>query len=91
MGELLLSHIRVTKVKLINEKNSLNITVSMLVNLYKLILLLNLRFLRTSYNSKSWGCPGMLKSSSDMDVVANGWESIIYLFRNYNPIGSRDI
>ena len=39
----------------------------------------------------SWGCPGMLKSSSDMDVVSNGWESIIYLFRNYNPIGSRDI
>ena len=39
----------------------------------------------------SWGCPGMLKSSSDMDVVSNGWESYIYLFRNYNPIGSRDI
>ena len=63
----------------------------MLVNLHKSILLLNLRFLRTSYTSMSWDCPGMFKSNSDMDVVSNGWGSIIYLFRNYNPIGSRDI
>ena len=32
MGALLFSHIRVTNVKLINEKNFLNVTVSMLVN-----------------------------------------------------------
>ena len=39
----------------------------------------------------SWGCPGMLKSSSGMDVVSNRWESIISLFRDYIAIGSRDI
>ena len=30
-----------------------------------------LRFLRTSYNSISWRCPGMLKSRSDTVVVSN--------------------
>ena len=59
VGALLFSHIRVTNVKLINEKHSINITVWMFVNPLKSILLL--RFLRTSYNSKSRGCPDILK------------------------------
>ena len=50
-----------------------------------------LRFLRTSYNRVSWGCPGILKSRSGMDMISNRWESIISLFRNCIPIGSRDI
>ena len=49
MGAFLLSQLRGTNVKLINEKNSLHITVRMPVNPSKLILLLI--FLRTSYNS----------------------------------------
>ena len=61
----------------------------MFVNSQKLILLL--RFLRTFDNSMSWGSPGILKSSSGMDVVYNRWESVISLFRDYIPIGSRDI
>ena len=69
MGELLLFHFRVTNVKLINKKNPINITVPMFVNPYKSIPFLIL--LRTSYNSMSWGCPNMLKSRSDMDVVSN--------------------
>ena len=36
----------------------------MFVNSWKSILLL--RFLRTFYNSMSWGCPDILKSSSGM-------------------------
>ena len=39
----------------------------------------------------SWGCPGMLKSSSELDVVSNRWESIRFLFRGYIPLGARDI
>ena len=39
----------------------------------------------------SWGCPGILKSSSDMDVISNRWESVKSLFRDYIPIGYRDI
>ena len=52
-------HFRVTNVKLINEKISLNMTVLILVNPYKSILLL--RFLRTSYKSMSWGCQACSK------------------------------
>ena len=52
--------------------------------------ILLLRFLRTFYNSMSWGCPGIFESSRGMDVVSNRWESIISLFRDYIPIGSRD-
>ena len=89
MGALLFSHIRVTNVKLINEKNSLNITVWMFAKPQRLILLL--RFLRTSHKSLSWGWPGMSKSSSGMDVVSNRWKSIISSFRDYSPIGFRDI
>ena len=89
MGVTLFSHIQVTNMKLINEKISLNITVSMLVNSQKSILLL--RFLRTCYNSMYQGCPGILKSSSGIDVVSNRWQSIISLFRDYIPFGSRDI
>ena len=57
MVKLLFSHLRVTSVELINEKNCLNVTVWMSVNLYKSILLL--RFLRIM----SWGYPDMLKCS----------------------------
>ena len=67
----------------------LNITVRMSVNPWKSTPVL--RFLRTSYNSMSWGCPGMLKSRSDIDVISNRWESIRYLFRGYIPLGARDI
>ena len=52
MGDLLFFHFRVTNMKLIGEKNPLNITVSISVNLQKSIPLL--RFLRTSYNRMSW-------------------------------------
>ena len=38
-----------------------------------------------------WGYPGTLESSSGMDVLSNRWESIISFFRDYIPIGSRDI
>ena len=38
----------------------------------------------------SWGCPGMLKSSSDLDVVSNTWESI-RSFKGYIHVGARDI
>ena len=89
MVNLLFFHFRVTNVKLIDEKNPLNITVRMFANPYKLISLLTL--LKTSYNSMSWGCPGMLKSRSDMDVVSNRWESIRSLFKGYIPHGARDI
>ena len=54
--------------KLINEKNSFNITVWMSVNPQRSILLL--RFLRTSYNSMPWGFPAMLKSRSGIDMVS---------------------
>ena len=50
-----------------------------------------LRFLRTSYNSMSWGYLGMLKSRSDMDVVYNRRKSIRSLFRGYIPFGAGDI
>ena len=50
-----------------------------------------LRFLRTACNSMSWGCPVILKSSSDLDVVSNRSESIRSLFRGYIPVGARDI
>ena len=66
MGVLLFSHIPVTNVKLMNEKSSLNITVSMLVNPQKSIILL--RFLRTSYNSMS----GVAQACSKV-VVAWMW------------------
>ena len=33
----------------------------------------------------------MLKSKSGMDMVSNRWESMISLFRDYIPIGYRDI
>ena len=46
---------------------------------------------RTSYNSMSWDCPGMLKSTSSMEVVSNRWESIRSLLRGYIPLGSRNI
>ena len=84
MGRLSVSHFRVTKVKLINEKKSLNITVWMSVSSWKSIILLT--FLRTSYNSMSWGCPGILKNRSGIDVVSNRWESIMSLFTGYTPL-----
>ena len=62
----LFSHIRVTNVKLINEKNYLNITVWMFVNPQKSILLL--RLLRSFYNSLHWGCSAYSKV-----VVACTW------------------
>ena len=39
----------------------------------------------------SCGCPGMLKSKSDIDVVSSRWESIRSLFSGYIPLGARDI
>ena len=89
MDELLFFHFRVTNVKLINEKSPLNIAVRTSVNPWKSITLL--RFLRTSYNSMSWGFPGMLKSRIDLDVVSNSWESIRSFFRRCIPLGARDI
>ena len=89
MGELLFFHFRVTNVKLVKEQNPLNITVRMSVSPYKSTPLL--RFLRTSHNSMSWGCPGMLKSMSDLDVVPNRWESIRSLFRGYIALDAWDI
>ena len=38
----------------------------------------------------SWGFPGILKSSSRMNVILNRWESIKSLFRDYIPIGYKD-
>ena len=55
----------------------------MSVNPQKLILLL--RFLRTFYNSMSWGCPGMLKSRSTMDMVSNRWEYIMSFVQGLHP------
>ena len=46
-------------------------------NPQKSILLL--RFLRTFYNSMSWGCRRLLKSKSGVNVVSNRWKSIISL------------
>ena len=46
MGALLFSHFQVTNVKLINEKNPLNIAV------------LNIREPLKIDTSMSWGCPG---------------------------------
>ena len=89
MVELLFFQFRVMNVKSINEKNPFNITVWISMNAYKSIPLL--KFLRNSYNSISWGCQGMLKNRSDMDVVSNRWESIRSLFRGYIPLGARDI
>ena len=63
MGALLFCHFRVTNVKLINEKISLDVTVWILVNPYQLILLL--LFLRTSYKR--------LPSSCSKVVVAWMW------------------
>ena len=45
----------------------------------------------SSYNSMSWGCPGIPKSRCGMDVVSKSWEYITIMFRVYIPIGSRDI
>ena len=39
----------------------------------------------------SWGCPGMLKIRSSMDVVSKKWEAIRSLFRGYFPPASWDI
>ena len=89
MGELLFFQFRVTNVKLINEKNPFNITVWISMNAYKSIPLL--KFLRTYYNSIFWGCQGMLKSRSNMDVVSNRCESIRSFFRGYIPLGATDI
>ena len=50
-----------------------------------------LRFLRTPYDSMSWGCQGMLKSRSGIDVVSKRWESLRSLFRGYILLGARDI
>ena len=61
----------------------------MFVNPEKLIPFLI--FLRIPYNGIPWGCPGILKSQSGMDVVSNSWEFIRSLFRGYIPLGSRDI
>ena len=60
----------------------------MSMNPYKSILFLT--FLKTK-SSMYWGCPGMLKSISDMDMVPNRSESIISLFRDYIAIGSGEI
>ena len=46
---------------------------------------------KTYYISMYWGCPGMLKGRSGMDMVSGRWESIIFLFRDYIAIGSRYI
>ena len=37
--------------------------------------ILVLRFLRTSYNSRSLGCPGILKSSTGTDVISKRQKS----------------
>ena len=89
MSELLFFHFRVTNVKLINEKNPVNITARMSVNQWKSIPIS--RFLRAFYNSMSWGCTGMIKSRNYMNVVSNRWESIRFLFRGYIVLGARDI
>ena len=39
----------------------------------------------------SWGCPDMLESSSDLDVISNRSESIRSLFKGYIPLDARDI
>ena len=39
----------------------------------------------------SWGCPGLLKSRSGMDMVSKKWETLKSLFRGYFPLGSWDI
>ena len=89
MGVLSFSHFRVRNVKIINGENSLIITVWMSMNPYKSILFLT--FLKTTKSSMYWGCPGMLKSISDMDMVPNRSESIISLFRDYFAIGSGNL
>ena len=89
MGALLFSHFWVTKVNLINEKNSIDILVWMSADLCKSILLL--RFLRISYNNMSWSCPGTLKSRSAMDVVFNRWESFISLLGATSHWFKRDL
>ena len=89
MGKLLFFRSRVTSVKLINEKIFLNITVWMSLNPQKSIPLL--RFLKTSYNSMSWGCPGTLKSSGGKDVVSSRWKSIRSFFTGCIPLGFIDI
>ena len=66
MGALLFSQLRVMNVKLINDRNSLNIS----LNVRKTLKInTTLRFLRTSYNS-IWASPGILKSRVGMDVPA---------------------
>ena len=64
----LFRHFLVTNVKLINETSSLNVAVRMFVNPLKSILLL--KFRRTSYNSTSSGCPGMLKCTQILVFLA---------------------
>ena len=57
---LIFFHFRVRNVKLINEKNVRD----------PLEIDITLRFLRASYNSMSWGCPGMLKCSQILAFLA---------------------
>ena len=85
MVELLFSH--VTNLKLINEKNSLDITVWLSVNPWKSILLL--RFLTTSYDSMS----RIAQACSNLGVTLVWFpsEENLYLFRGYIPLGSRNI
>ena len=100
MFKLLFFRFRVTNSRLKNKKMKLINEVvkwKKLLKYYSLNVreplesILLLRFQRTSYNCITWGCPGILKSSSGMDVISNRWEFITSLFRDYIPIGYRDI
>ena len=49
------------------------------------------RFLKSSCNSMSWGCPGIHKSRSDMDLVSNIWKFIRSFFIGYIALDFREI
>ena len=88
MGDLLLFHFRVTNVKLINQKNPINISSNVREPLE---ISTTPYFFQVPPTTMSWGFPGMLKCRSDKDVVSNTWEPIGFLFRDYISLGSRDI
>ena len=60
MTKPLFCHFLVANVKLINGKNSLNVTVRMVVK----------PFSEPPYNSTSWGYPGILKCSQILVFLA---------------------
>ena len=84
-------HYRVVNVDLANEKNLFKYYSSNVRKPLEIDITPLLRFLRTPYDSMSWGCQGMLKSRSGIDVVSIRWESLRSLFRGYILLGARDI